>query len=154
IALSGFSALGAEVIWTRLLSLMIGGTVYTFAIILAVFLMGLGLGSSGGSYLGRESRSPRVALGICQLLLGAAIAWTAYMLARSLPYWPIDPSLAKNPWHNFQLDLVRCLWAVLPGAILWGASFPLALAAAAGHGDDAGQLVGGVYAANTLGAIA
>ena len=30
---------------------------------------------------------------------------------------------------RFQLDLVRCFWVVLPGAILWGASFPLALAA-------------------------
>src|SRR5439155_8709250 len=68
--------------------------------------------------------------------------------------WPIDPSLAKNPWHNFQLDLVRCLWAVLPAALLWGASFPLALAAAAGNGGDAGRLVGSVYAANTFGAIA
>jgi spermidine synthase len=153
IAFSGFCALGAEVIWTRLLSLMIGGTVYTFSIILAVFLIGLGLGSSVGSFVGREVRSPRLALGICQLLVSAAVAWTAYMLASSLPYWPIDPSLAKNPWHNFQLDLARCLWAVLPAACLWGASFPLALAAAAGHGHDAGRLVGGIYAANTLGAI-
>jgi spermidine synthase len=153
IALSGFCALGAEVIWTRLLSLMIGGTVYTFSIILAVFLTGLGLGSSVGSVLSREARSPRVALGICQFLLTAAIAWTAFVLARSLPYWPIDPSLSKNPWNNFQLDLVRCAWAVLPAAVLWGASFPLALAAAAGGGDS-GRLVGSVYAANTLGAIA
>src|SRR5262249_60347057 len=84
IGLSGLSALGAEVVWTRLLSLIIGGTVYTFSIILAVFLIGLGLGSSFGSFLARESRSPRVLLGICQLLLAAAIAWTAYMLARSL----------------------------------------------------------------------
>src|SRR5262249_3905433 len=37
IALSGMSALGAEVVWTRLLSLMLGGTVYTFSLILAVF---------------------------------------------------------------------------------------------------------------------
>lgn len=152
IGLSGLGALGAEVIWTRLLSLLIGGTVYTFSIILAVFLIGLGLGSSFGSFLARESRSPRVLLGICQLLLAAAIAWTAYMLAKSLPYWPIDPSLAKNPWLNFQLDLVRCVWAVMPAAILWGASFPLALSAAARGGDSA-RLVGGVYAANTVGAI-
>ncbi|MBW8883328.1 MAG: SAM-dependent methyltransferase, partial [Planctomycetia bacterium] len=140
IALSGFSALGAEVIWTRLLSLLIGGTVYTFSIILAVFLIGLGLGSSAGSFAGRELKSPRAALGICQLLLSAAIAWTAYMLARSLPYWPIDPSLSKNQWNNFQLDLVRCLWAILPAPLMWGASFPLALAAAAGSGGDSGRL--------------
>ena len=65
------------------------------------------------------------------MLLCAAMAWTAYMLTQSLPYWPINPSISTDPWFNFQLDLVRCLWAVLPGAILWGASFPLALASVA-----------------------
>ena len=58
IALSGLSALGAEVVWTRLLSLMLGGTVYTFSIILAVFLAGLGIGSSVGSYLSRSTVRP------------------------------------------------------------------------------------------------
>jgi spermidine synthase len=38
IALSGLTAIGAEVVWTRLLSLTLGGTVYAFSIILAVFL--------------------------------------------------------------------------------------------------------------------
>ncbi len=42
---------------------------------------------------------------------------------------------------------------MLPGPILWGASFPLALAAVARRGEDPGRLVGGVYAANTVGAI-
>src|SRR6185436_14636166 len=50
-------------------------------------------------------------------------------------------------------DLVRCLWVVLPGAMLWGASFPLALAAVATTEQDAARLAGGVYAANTVGAI-
>jgi spermidine synthase len=45
------------------------------------------------------------------------------------------------------------MWAVLPGAMLWGASFPLALASVARPGQDPARLVGGVYAANTLGAI-
>ena len=45
------------------------------------------------------------------------------------------------------------MWVVLPGAILWGASFPLALAALASRGQDPARLVGGVYAANTVGAI-
>src|SRR4029079_9606968 len=51
-------------------------------------------------------------------------------------------------------DLVRCIFTVLPGAVLWGASFPLALASVASRGEDPARLVGGVYAANTLGAIA
>jgi spermidine synthase len=153
IALSGLGALGAEVIWTRLLSLMLGATVYTFSIILAVFLIGLGIGSGLGSLLARTAVRPRIALGCCQALLVAAIAWAAYVLACSLPFWPIDPTLSTSPWFTFQLDLLRCAWAILPAAGLWGASFPLALAAVAVPGQDAGRLVGGIYAANTVGAI-
>ena len=153
IALSGMTALASEVIWTRLLSLLFGATVYTFSLILAVFLLGIGIGSSAGSALARTLERPRVALGWCQMLLCGAIAWAAYMLALSLPYWPIDPSLASSPIFNFQLDLARCIWVVLPAATLWGASFPLALASVASKGQDPGRLVGGVYAANTVGAI-
>jgi spermidine synthase len=152
IALSGATALGAEVIWTRLLGLMLGATVYTFAIILAVFLVGLGLGSAAGSFLARTVR-PRLAIGHCQLLLVLGIAWTAVMLSQSLPYWPVNPLLSTSPWFTFQVDLVRCLWAILPPTLLWGASFPLALAAAAAPGVDSARLVGGIYAANTGGAI-
>ncbi len=154
IALSGLCALGSEVIWTRVLSLMLGATTYTFSIILAVFLTGLGIGSSIGSFLSRSIQSPRAALGWLQLFAALSIAWTAWMLGTSLPYWPINPWLSTNPWFNFQLDLVRCFWALLPGSLFWGASFPLALAAVAARGQDPGRLVGVVYAANTVGAIA
>ena len=75
-------------------------------------------------------------------------------LTESLPYWPINPYIATTPWFTLQLDLVRCFWVVLPGAVLWGASFPLALAAVATTEQDAARLAGGVYAANTVGAIA
>ena len=153
IALSGMTALASEVIWTRVLSLMFGATVYTFSLILAVFLIGLGIGSTVGSALSKGMVRPRIALAWCQILLCGAIAWAALILYRSLPYWPIDPSLATGPWQNMEIDLVRTMWAVLPAAILWGASFPLALAAAASHQQDPARLVGGVYAANTVGAI-
>ncbi len=59
IALSGLTALGAEAIWTRLLSLTFGASVYTFSIILAVFLLGLGIGSTGRLIHGRDRRSTR-----------------------------------------------------------------------------------------------
>lgn len=153
IAISGMTALGAEVIWTRLLSLLLGSTVYTFSIILAVFLVGLGLGSGAGSLLAREIKRPGLALAWCQFLLAGGIGWTAWMLGRSIPFWPVNPSLAVSPWFNFQLDLARCFWAILPPTCLWGASFPIALAAAAKSGEDPGRLVSRVYAANTVGAI-
>ncbi len=150
IALSGMCALGAEVVWTRLMGMMLGATVYVFSIILAVFLIGLALGSAGGSWLLRWLK-PRLALGWCQILLTLGIAWTAYAITRSLPYWPA--LLDTGPWRTLTLDLARCLYAILPPAILWGASFPFAFAAAAPSGKESGRLVGGVYAANTLGAI-
>ena len=153
IALSGMTALGAEVIWTRLLSLLFGATTYTFSLILAVFLMGLGIGSSIGSGIARRFPHSRVALGVCQLLLCGAIAWAAHATEASLPYWPINPSIGKNPVFQFDLDLLRALWVILPAATLWGASFPLAIGAAARKGQDTARLVGGVYAANTVGAI-
>jgi len=154
IALSGMTALGAEVIWTRLLSLLFGATTYTFSLILAVFLAGLGIGSSLGSAIGRRFAHSRVPLGVCQLLLCGAIAWAAHTTSVSMPYWPINPSIGKNPVYQFDLDLLRAFWVVLPASILWGASFPLAIGAAAREGEDAGRLVGGIYAANTVGAIA
>jgi spermidine synthase len=153
IALSGLSALGAEVIWTRLLSLLLGATVYTFSIILAVFLLGLGGGSSLGSLVAGRTEHPRVALAGCQILLALAIAWTAYTLSHSLPYWPLDPWLSRDPWFNFELDLARCTWAIFPATLLWGASFPLALASAAVPGQDPARLSGELYAANTAGSI-
>jgi spermidine synthase len=153
IALSGACALGAEVVWTRLLGLLLGATVYTFSIILAVFLAGLGIGSGVAAALLRGVARPRLALGCCQLLLSGAVAWTAYMLANSMPYWPINPLLSTSPWFTFQIDLARSIWAILPAALLWGASFPLALAAVASPGRDAGRMVAGIYAANTAGAI-
>src|SRR5262249_11569708 len=119
IAFSGLTALAAEVIWTRLLSLHFGAPGYTVALILAGFLIGLGIGSTIGASMARTTVSPRRALGWSQLLLCAAMAWSAYQLTESLPYWPINPSLATTPWYTMQLDFVRCLWVVLPGAILW-----------------------------------
>ena len=153
IALSGLTALGSEVVWTRLLSLIFGATAYTFSLILAVFLVGLGIGSSVGASMARSSTNPRTALGWCQVALCVALGWAAYATGSSLPYWPINPSISTSLVYNFQLDLMRAIFVMLPGAILWGASFPLALAAVAVPGQDSAKLVGGVYAANTVGAI-
>jgi spermidine synthase len=154
IALSGLTALGAEVVWTRVLSLLFGATTYTFSLILAVFLVGLGIGSTIGADMARRLPNPRMALGWCQLLLCVTIAWAAYAAGESLPYWPINPSISTNPSFNFQLDLMRAIWVLLPSTILWGASFPLALGAVARTTTvDPGRLVGSVYAANTVGAI-
>ncbi|MBV9550651.1 MAG: fused MFS/spermidine synthase [Alphaproteobacteria bacterium] len=149
---SGASALGAEIVWTRLMGLMFGATVYAFSIILAVFLAGLALGTAAASSLVKRVE-PRTALGWCQILAALGMAWTAYVISFHLPYWPVDPLLSQAPRYTFEIDMARSIFAILPPALFWGAAFPLAFGAAAA-GSDPGHTVGGLYAANTLGAIA
>ena len=140
-------------LWTRILSLLFGATAYTFSLILAVFLVGLGLGSTIGSELARRVAHPRVVFGWCQLLLCATLAWAAYATGSSLPYWA-DQSLAldQSSVHVPARPDARHLGhAAVDDPV--GCQFPLALGAVALRGQDPGRLVGGVYAANTVGAI-
>ena len=155
IAGSGLTALSAEVLWTRLLALSFGATVYTFSLILAAFLIGLGAGSALGGFLDRQPGfRARVALAWAQMLLPIAMAWGAFVLTQVIPFWPITEAVRAEPVLTFQLDFLRALLVVLPAALLWGASVPLALASVAIPGVDSGRLVAGIYAANTVGAIA
>lgn len=155
-ALSGFTALGAEVVWTRQLSLLFGATVYTFSLILAVFLGGLGAGSLAGAYVARRTQAPAVVLGRLQLLLAVAIGGGAWMIVNALPLW--QPTTNYLPWvrltpsYAFTFDAMRCAAALLPATFLWGASFPLMLAAVRGNG--LARHVSRINALNTTGALA
>jgi spermidine synthase len=151
VALSGMTALGAQVVWTRLLALLFGATTYTFAIILAVFLGGLGIGSAIAAALLRRGHDSRELLAASQLALVAALVYAAEMIAKVIPYTSplrITPISVVHVLHT-----QRCIEVILPAAILWGMSFPLAIAAAASAENDTGRSSGNVYAANTVGAI-
>ena len=157
-ALSGLTALGAEVVWTRQLSLLFGASVYTFSLILAVFLTGLGLGSYAGSTLARRVASPMAALGWCQLLLVVAIAYGFRAIVEWLPAWqPTSTYLptVKSSNDSRGSDSTRFArrWRSCRRRCVWGASFPLALAAAT-RGRDPGRIVGRINATNTLGSLA
>jgi spermidine synthase len=134
---------------------LLGPTVYTFSLILAVFLVGLGVGSSVGAMITRSGSNARTALAWCQILLAVCIGWAAYCVSKGLPNWPVDFSYSLSAGYKFQVDLARCAFAILPPTLLWGASFPLALAAiiSGAQGGDPARAVGKVYAANTVGAI-
>jgi spermidine synthase len=150
IGLSGLTALGAQVVWTRLLSLLLGTTVYNFAAVLAVFLVGLGAGSALGARHCRRTQRPLFVLGLYQLGLIFAIPYAAFAITRIIP----SLELVRGAWLATNLDdLLRVAVAILPATLCWGASFPLAVAAAGRRHRDPGALVGAVYAANTIGAI-
>jgi spermidine synthase len=152
IGLSGLTALGSQVVWTRSLSLLIGGTVYTFSVIVAVFLVGLGAGSALGSYSCRRAVSPARMLAIWQFLLVVSIPYAAYAIASIIP--ALHFFSTEGSWFlRCADDTLRVATALLPATVLWGASFPVAVAAAGIGHRDPGKLVGQVYAANTVGAI-
>jgi spermidine synthase len=109
----------------RLLTLILGNTVYTASIILFVFLTGLAIGAGTGSFIAVRIRRPRIAFGVCQIGLTAAIAWTAYMIADSVSYWPIDPLLSLSTRSNFQIDALRTFWTILPATLLWGSQLAI-----------------------------
>ena len=150
-ALSGFTALGAEVVWARQLSLLFGASVYTFSLILATFLAGLALGGAIGAALARRLSRPSIALGWMQLGLALAIAAGAWLIVNALPLWQPTkqflPLVHGSPPLRIAFDAFRCAVALLPATILWGASFPLAIAAAR-------RSVAAINAINTAGALA
>jgi spermidine synthase len=87
--LTGLTALGYEVVWTHVLSFLIGNSVYAFGIMLFTFLCGLGLGAHGvARHLNRPTLWPR-ALAASQLLLGVAIFVT-------LPWWSRIPEFFEE----------------------------------------------------------
>ena len=137
------------------MGMLLGATVYVFSIILAVFLIGLAIGSAVGSMLLRAVR-PRLALGWCQILLTLGIAWTAYidrrLAARTGPSTRLltHESLAHVPARSGALPVGHPAADDLCGARAF--RWRCAGRRRAG-GEDSGRVVGGVYAANTLGAI-
>ncbi len=95
IALSGFTALGAEVTWTRLLSLLFGATTYTFSLILAVFLVGLGFGSAVGALARSPHRhAPRSPGSGCRSV------WQ--LRSRTVPGWRNGDSRTGTSTHRLR----------------------------------------------------
>jgi spermidine synthase len=146
IGLSSCAALGAHAIWKRLLALELATSIYSFSLVLSLFLVGLAVGAFAGLAIAHRSPHRERNFAICQILVTICVAWSAYTLIEVLPYWTIDPKLTVSPWVRFQIDIFRLIWVVLPPAFMWGASLPLA-GAAAGTGvrvDSTALLAAGI----------
>ena len=129
----------------------------TFSIILAVFLIGLGIGSSLGALISRTVKRPAIALGVCQLLgrRGRRVVrdddhaghfQTGRWRSGSAGHEPVV-HLPDGPGDGHVGDLAR-------GVPVGRESFPHGSGGRSrGRTRDPGRLVGGVYAANTVSAI-
>ncbi len=150
---SGFVTISAQVVWTRLLALIIGSNGYAFSIVVALFLLGLALGAR---FVGRGFKD-----------LGRAVMWVELATAVSLSFSLAVTNRAPDLIINLGLRLGLASWGgllalqvfvagllILWPAFLMGMVMPLVLLWAGAEARTTAQRVGRGYAVNTLGAIA
>jgi spermidine synthase len=153
---SGFIALSYEVIWSRVLALIIGSSVYAFSIMLTTFLIGLAAGASLASRFVDRIKRPVLVFALIEIGVGITSLAGAYMF-NDLPYvfiqlyrWLEATAFGVLLFARF---LVAMLVMIVPTLML-GALFPLVVRIVSRSRERAtGRMVGDVYAANTLGAI-
>lgn len=155
--LVGFASMVDQVAWTRVLSLVLGSSVYAFSLMVGAFILGLALGGAAVSQLVDRIRRPALTLAVLQALVAAASA-VLLPVFNALPSAMLSLVLGDVGHENFlavygvRFGLVFvCL--LVPTALM-GAVFPFVARIAATSEDRVGRTVGSVYAANTLGAIA
>lgn len=148
-ALGGAAALGYEVVWTRLLVLPLRSYAYSFSLMLSLFLVGLVIGALTLARFERRIRDPLKALAIVQLASGAFVAVSVVWIPSVLTAPSEGSGFAALVWTG----LLRAGPVVLLPTILCGMALPLAIRVFVGAARNAGNSVGIVYAANTLGAI-
>ena len=159
--LSGFAAMGMEMVWLRHFNLLLGGFRAVFSLVLAVMLAGIGVGAVAGGVLDRRVTRPARALMVVQALLVAAVfmglasnslaaldAGRHALEVTLAGLTPFERRLAEL-WYNMRPILIETF---LP-AMLMGASFPLANGIIQREEAHVGGRAGILYLANTAGAV-
>ena len=137
-ALSGAAGLVYEVAWGRRLSLVLGATAVSGAVVLAAFLGALGIGARLGGRVADRTRSPLRAYGLLEIL-AAAWALLVPFVAPALEAVYVTAASRLAGAARIPLAFVTALAVVGPAAILLGATFPLVLKALAGEARRVGR---------------
>ncbi len=153
--LSGMVALVYQVAWNRILSLLLGSSVYAFSLILTVFILGLALGTAGFSRLLSRFSDVMKVYGITQIVIGI-FALSIIPLFAHIPF--------ANRWiyenWGLQFESVQLANFLIIFALIFvptffmGAQFPLVIKLMVRKLETLGHNVGRAYASNTIGAIA
>ena len=151
-ALSGFAALGYEVVWTRLLqTALTSATVQTLSTIVVTFLAGIAAGSAAGARWADRLRDRVYAFGVVELLLGVFGVVSVAAVA-SLPR--LMAAFPRPVWeaHIAMLFIAAAAVMFIP-TFLMGFLFPLVGRIRVRRLGAVGTEVGDIYAVNTTGAI-
>jgi len=144
---SGAVSFVYEILWSRLLAHVVGGSLVAFATMLAAFLGGIAIGGLlGARFAGQQRRS-------CYWLAGVEIA--AGLITLLLFLHLSSSGFADKRWGEATTGSLAnlCIWLLLPATICIGATFPLAVRALTRDPGQAGRMAGRVYSCNTVGAI-
>jgi len=153
---SGFVTISTQVAWTRMLAMIIGSSTYAFAILVALFLMGL---SAGAYVVARQNPATILREAILKVeLFTAASILASLWLANKIPALLVNTGvrLHINSWAGLlTLQILAVALMILLPAFLMGMVMPLVLVwAGTKPKGQSVQLVGRSYAINTIGAIA
>lgn len=154
-AISGFVALTYEVVWTRMLALVVGSSVYAFSIMLTTFLTGLTIGGLLSPRMANRSVRPLLYLGLLQAGIGLS-AMIGLWLFPELPYMFIQLYKKFANSRGGILFTVRFLVAgaiIVVPTILLGGILPFVIKIIESNKWSVGRVVGDAYTVNTVGAI-
>lgn len=149
---SGFAALALEVLWTRMYAQVLENSVYTFAIILVVFLSSLAVGSVVASWLCRLAVPPPSVLCVLLTVAGLLVSLTPTWFNRQtsgLESLGGELGWAAYAASNFQQVAMVLL---LPGIAL-GTVFPYLMKISEQRATSAATTIGRLVSVNTLAAI-
>jgi spermidine synthase len=149
---SGFATLAVEVIWTRAFAQVLQNSVYTYALVLTVFLAALSLGAVLANTLNRFALRPEMVLTGLLLAAASVIAATPYLFHHLTGGLGYLGGRADFAGYVAEVGRVAVLTMLIPGTIL-GAVLPYLLRLMEGGGGAPGAVLGRLIAVNTTGAI-
>lgn len=148
---SGFTAIGLEVLWTRMFAQVLHNSVYSFAAILVVFLASLGIGAGLASVLARRVGNPVHAL--MALLIGGGIGVGLSPFAFYVATGGLNYLASRDDWASYVTTVFGTLATVclVPGALV-GAVLPSLLRIARAE-RGAGAVLGRLASINTAAGV-
>lgn len=155
-AVSGFTAMGYEILWTRALEHYTHNSTYAYTAILATFLLGLGAGSAVIARFADKFRQPVLTIGMLQVGVGVSVV-VALVVYQN--FEEVIPAFAKaeGAMTSFFRAVVMIFAEVsavlLLTTLLLGAMFPLVTRVAVESLRTMGRRIGIVYLLNTIGSI-
>lgn len=144
LGISGFCAIAYQVVWTRLLILMIDNSVYSFAIILMGFLAGIALGSLLLSAFSRLITAPVFLFAVVEIGIGVSAFCFPFLIHP-------NPDVPDQVYLKFLLSTLPI--GILVPTVLMGVAFPLGARIYQSYRVDIGRSIGVVYAVNTAGCV-